>query len=396
MLSRSAAVGIVGAGAMGTGIAQVALLAGHEVLLGDASGIALEKAQRALEAALQREVEKGRLDAATAAAARARLSPILPDEKLAPYDRCAIVIEAVHEDLDTKRSLFAALEEVIAPDCVLATNTSSLSVGAIAAACRRPERVIGTHFFNPAPVMPLVEVVPALRTSGDVLTAVKDLMKSWGKTIVVASDTPGFIVNRIARPFYGEALCIVEDASADVATVDWAARELAGFKMGPFELMDFIGNDVNYAVTESIWRGTYFDARYRPSLVQKRLVEAGYLGRKTGRGFYDYAAGVEPPRPRQDRTLGEAIVQRILAMLINEAVDAVRLRIATVSDVELAMTKGVHYPKGLLAWGEELGFGRVLAELERLRAEFGSERYRPSPLLRQLAVRGRAALEELE
>lgn len=396
MLGRSAAVGIVGAGAMGTGIAQVALLAGHEVLLGDASGMALEKAQRALEAALQREVEKGRLDAAAAAAARARLSPILPDEKLAPYDRCAIVIEAVLEDLDTKRSLFAALEEVIAPDCILATNTSSLPVGAIAAACRRPERVIGTHFFNPAPVMPLVEVVPALRTSGDVLTAVKDLMKSWGKIVVVASDTPGFIVNRIARPFYGEALCIVEDGSADVATVDWAARELAGFKMGPFELMDFIGNDVNYAVTESIWRGTYFDPRYRPSLVQKRLVEAGYLGRKTGRGFYDYGAGVEPPRPRQDRALGEAIVQRILAMLINEAVDAVRLRIATVSDVELAMTKGVHYPKGLLAWGEELGFARVLAELEQLRAEFGSERYRPSPLLRQLALRGRAALEELE
>jgi 3-hydroxybutyryl-CoA dehydrogenase len=381
---------------MGTGIAQVALLAGHEVLLGDASGMALEKAQRALEAALQREVEKGRLDAATAASARARLSPILPDEKLAPYDRCAIVIEAVLEDLDTKRSLFAALEEVIAPDCVLATNTSSLSVGAIAAACRRPERVIGTHFFNPAPVMPLVEVVPALRTSGDVLTAVRELMKSWGKIVVVASDTPGFIVNRIARPYYGEALCVVEDGSADVATVDWAARELAGFKMGPFELMDFIGNDVNYAVTESIWRGTYFDARYRPSLVQKRLVEAGYLGRKTGRGFYHYGAGVEPPRPRQDRALGEAIVQRILAMLVNEAVEAVRLRIATVPDVELAMTKGVHYPKGLLAWGEELGFGQVLAELERLRSEFGSERYRPSPLLRQLALRGRAALEELE
>jgi 3-hydroxybutyryl-CoA dehydrogenase len=205
---------------------------------------------------------------------------------------------------------------------------------------------------------------------------------------VVASDTPGFIVNRIARPFYGEAIRILEEGVADVATIDWAVRELGGFRMGPFELMDFIGNDVNYAVTRSVFEGFFYDPRYRPSLTQRRLVEAGFLGRKSGRGYYDYRANGAPPAPREDRALGQRIVDRILAMLVNEAVDAVFLRVASPADIDLAMTKGVNYPKGLLAWGDELGLDWVLRSIEDLQDVYGEDRYRPSPLLKRMVADG--------
>ncbi|HEX7123700.1 MAG TPA: 3-hydroxyacyl-CoA dehydrogenase NAD-binding domain-containing protein [Gemmatimonadaceae bacterium] len=387
-LDKDTVIGVVGAGAMGTGIAQVALARGHRVLLTDAHPPAVTGACEALRAALEREAEKGRLSRDEATAAIERLTGVAPTEGLGTFAQCGLVIEAIVEQLEVKRETFRALEQVVAPDAVLATNTSSLSVASIAGACEHPERVLGLHFFNPAPVMPLVEIVGAVRTAPDVLTASRALVDGWGKITVLAADTPGFIVNRVARPFYGESLRILEDGLADAPTIDWALRELGGFRMGPFLLMDFIGHDVNYAVTESVWTALYFDARYRPSITQKRLVEAGWLGRKSGRGFYDYSPDA-PPRPAtEDRELGQRIVHRVVSMLINEAVDAVHHRIASPEAIELAMTKGVNYPRGLLAWGQELGFDAVLTEIERLREESGDERYRPSPLLRRLARSG--------
>jgi 3-hydroxybutyryl-CoA dehydrogenase len=237
--------------------------------------------------------------------------------------------------------------------------------------------------------MPLVEIVPGLATEPAITAAMKALVERWGKTTVVAKDTPGFIVNRIARPFYGESLRILEEGIADVATIDWAMRKIGGFRMGPFELMDLIGLDINYAVTRSVFEGMYFDPRYRPSLTQRKLVEAGFLGRKSGRGFYDYREGAVAPEPVQDGELGREIHLRVLAMLVNEAADAVLLNVATAHDVELAMTKGVNYPKGLLAWGDEIGLERILERLVALQNEYGEDRYRPSPLLRRMVRAGK-------
>ena len=383
-------IGVVGAGAMGGGIAQVALARGHAVVLADMQAAALDKARAGIAKAFAREVEKGRLTAADAAAASARLVTVDASQGWDAFAPCGLVIEAIIERLDVKLATFRALEAVVAPGATLATNTSSLSVASIAAACARPERVAGIHFFNPAPVMPLVEVIPGVRTDPAVLAAARAMVDGWGKVTVVAADTPGFIVNRIARPFYGEALRIADEAEADMATIDWAMRERGGFRMGPFELMDFIGHDVNYVVTESVWTAMYYDPRYRPSLTQKRLLEAGLLGRKSGRGFYDYAEGASRPEPVRDEALGDRVVRRVLAMLVNEAVDAVHLRIATPADIEVAMVRGVNYPKGLLAWGNEVGPAAILAELERLQQESGEDRYRPSRLLRRCVREGRA------
>ncbi|MEO5816441.1 MAG: 3-hydroxyacyl-CoA dehydrogenase NAD-binding domain-containing protein [Gemmatimonadaceae bacterium] len=387
------AVGVVGAGAMGSGIAQVAAAAGHRVVLGDANPAGVSKALASIGQSLARDVEKGRLDRGAADAVLANITDA-GDLSLGfeAYAACGLVIEAVIEELGVKRALFSALENVVRGDCILASNTSSLSVAAIAAGCANAARVVGIHFFNPAPVMPLVEIVPAITTSTAVLDAATRLVAAWKKTTVVASDTPGFIVNRIARPFYSESLRQLEEHIADPATIDWAMRDLAGFRMGPFELMDFIGNDVNYAVTVSVFDAFYQDSRYRPALTQRRLVDAGLLGRKSGRGYYDYRDGAEKPEPTRDAELGQAIVDRTLAMLVNSAVDAVHMHVASAADVETSMTRGVNYPKGLLAWGDEIGPPVILQRLEALRAEYGEERYRASPLLRQRVRDGRSLL----
>jgi 3-hydroxybutyryl-CoA dehydrogenase len=383
MLDPQAVIGVVGAGAMGAGIAHVALRNGHRVLLADAQEDALSRARASIEASLHREVDKGRLTSAESEGALERLVVIDPASGLSAFGEAKLVIEAIVERLDAKQSLFRALSATVAPVCVLASNTSSLSIASIGASVTHAERFLGIHFFNPAPIMPLVEIVPGVRTNEAVLRDARAFIDSWGKTTVTAADTPGFIVNRIARPFYGEAIRMLEEGVADAVTIDWALRERGGFRMGPFELMDFIGHDVNYTVTESVWTALYFDSRYRPSLTQKRLLEAGLLGRKSGRGFHDYTDGAATPAPRQDAALGDRIVHRVLSMLVNEAVDAVFLGIAAPADIEIAMQRGVNYPRGLLAWGNELGPARVLEEIDRLRAESGDERYRASQLLRQ-------------
>jgi 3-hydroxybutyryl-CoA dehydrogenase len=391
-VERGARIGVVGAGAMGTGIAQIAATSGHPVVVVDTNGAALARAASGLERAIQREIEKGRLDAPAGAAAVARVQwhDGSGPSGLDAFADCGLVVEAVVERLDIKRDLFVRLERVVAADCILATNTSSLPVAAIAAPCARPDRVIGVHFFNPAPVMALVEIIPGLGTAAEVTAHTRALVDGWRKTTVLATDTPGFIVNRIARPFYGEGLRLHDEGIADPATIDWAMRELGGFRMGPFELMDLIGHDVNFAVTRSIFEAFFYDPRYKPSITQQRLVDAGMLGRKSGRGFYDYREGAVRPQPVADRELGAQIVERILVMLINEAIDAVLWRVASPADIDVAVTKGVNYPKGLLAWGDAMGLDRVLTRLTALEQEYGEDRYRPSALLKRMVREGRS------
>ena len=232
--------------------------------------------------------------------------------------------------------------------------------------------------------MPLVEIIPSIQTADEITDEARNIIDSWKKITVLAKDTPGFIVNRIARPFYGEAIRILEEGIADVATIDWAMKELGGFRMGPFELTDYIGQDVNYVVTETVFKAFFFDPRYKPSFTQKRLVEAGRLGKKSGQGFYDYSQGAVNPKPNTDQALGTVIVNRITAMLINEAIDALLLNIASAKDIDLAMTKGVNYPRGLLTWADEKGLDVVLTQLEELYKNYCEDRYRPSPLLRKM------------
>jgi 3-hydroxybutyryl-CoA dehydrogenase len=393
-LGADAVIGVLGAGAMGAGIAQVAAAAGHRVVLADASAASVARARAGHVTSMVRDVEKGRRSREDADALLARLTYVdgADAAALEAFASCELVIEAVIEDLTVKRQLFAALEPVLAPDAVLASNTSSLSIAALAGACARGERVVGVHFFNPATVMPLVEIVPALGTDARLVRDVRALMDAWGKVTVRCADTPGFIVNRIARPFYGEALRLREEQVADCATIDWAMRELGGFRMGPFELMDFIGNDVNYAVTCSVFEAMSYDPRYRPALTQRRLVEAGWFGRKRGRGYYDYRDGAATPEPLRDEVLGRAILERILAMLVNEAVDAVHLGVASPADIELAMTRGVNYPRGLLAWGDAIGPAQVLATLDALQQDYLEDRYRASVRLRRLVREGGSLL----
>ena len=375
-------IGIIGAGAMGSGIAQVAATAGEEVMIFDTNQKSIDKSSASLSKIFNRLVEKEKYTRDQADDILGRISYI---NSMELFENCDLIIEAIIENLEIKQSVFNQLESIVSQDCILASNTSSLSIASISSACKNAGRVIGIHFFNPAPLMKLVEIIPAITTSPEVLEKTKNTIDSWKKVTVLTKDTPGFIVNRVARPFYGEALRIYEEGIADFATIDWAMKEIGGFRMGPFQLMDYIGNDINYTVTETVFTAFYYDQRYKPSFTQKRFSEAGFYGRKSGKGFYDYAENAINTEPNTDQTTGKKIFERIIAMLINEAVDAVFWNIATKEDIDLAMRFGTNYPKGLLAWADEIGINNVLKTLQDLYDTYCEDRYRPSPLLRKMA-----------
>lgn len=378
-------IGVIGAGAMGNGIAQVAAQSGHIVYVYDTKASALERAAFKLKAVLDRLVEKEKISSGEATATFERVRYV---DSLSALKNVGLVIEAIIENLSAKQSVFKLLDDLVSPSTVLASNTSSLSIASIGAGIENPERVMGIHFFNPAPLMPLVEIVPSMSTDMKLVEEIRALINSWKKVTVLTKDTPGFIVNRVARPFYSEAIKMMEEGVADMATIDWALREIGGFRMGPFELTDLIGHDVNYVVTETVWEQFYYDPRFRPSISQKRLVEGQLFGRKSGRGWYDYSEGVEKPAPTEDTALGQMIVDRIVAMLVNEAADALLLGIGTAEEIDLAMTKGVNYPKGPLAWANEIGLEAVLNRLNSLFEEYGDDRYRPCVLLKRKIAAG--------
>ncbi|MBT7243589.1 MAG: 3-hydroxybutyryl-CoA dehydrogenase [Flavobacteriaceae bacterium] len=380
-------VGIIGSGTMGSGIAQIAATAGCMVSLYDTNQMALDKAKASLEKILNRLIEKGRIDNNEKNRIQNNIKYV---DSLKELSDSNLTIEAIIENLEIKQKVFSELETYVAEDCIIASNTSSLSIASIASSLESPERCIGIHFFNPAPLMKLVEVIPAIQTSNEVIQKTVKIIKDWKKTVAVAKDTPGFIVNRVARPFYGEALRIFEEGIADFSTIDNAIKNQGGFRMGPFELMDFIGNDVNYTVTETVYNAFYQDPRYKPSFTQQRLSEAGYLGRKSGKGFYDYKVipteqGTSDEESHaNNETFQKEIFERILVMLINEAADALFWNIASAEDIDTAMTKGVNYPKGLLAWADEKGIDWCVNAMDNLYNEYHEDRYRCSPLLRKM------------
>lgn len=465
-IAKDRAIGVVGAGTMGGGIAQLAAAAGHPVMLYDAFEGAAETGKTRIAKGLEKLVARGKMTAEDVANLMGRITVVGALDDMAD---AAMVVEAIVENLDVKRELFAALEGILAPDAILGTNTSSISITSIARDLRHPERVVGMHFFNPAPVMKLVEVISGVATSLEVAATVFETAESWGKIAVHAKSTPGFIVNRVARPYYAEALRLVEEQVADAATIDACLTAGGGFRMGAFALMDLIGNDVNYTVCKSVFDAYYQEPRFRPSIVQLEMVNAGRLGRKTGRGFFDYSDGAEVPTAAtvpantdaaviDDFTLGTAttvdgvaiqptdgrraaaiaratgtptvvydhiadtgthlgiatspdvpaalvdrlvatlsargftvthlpdwpglIVMRTVAMLANEAFEAVMQGVADEAGVDAAMRFGVNYPKGPIAWARELGLNRVLSTLDAIHDLTGDPRYRASMGLR--------------
>ena len=371
---RTNIIGVIGAGTMGIGIAQIAAQSGHEVILYDGSEKVMQNARHQLTRTLNKLVEKSNMSDQDEVAVMYRIYFV---DHLQSFETCTLIIEAIVENSLIKKDVYSKLEPFISNDCILASNTSSLSISELASACKIASRFIGLHFFNPVPLMPLVEIIPALQTEQKHVETLQQLMESWSKWPVVAKDTPGFIVNRIARPYYSEAIRIYEEGFADFATIDYAMTSIYGFKMGPFTLMDFIGNDINYAVTHSVWESCFYESRYKPSFTQRNLVSANWLGKKMGKGYYDYSK--EMPLPKSDNPeLIQNIAWRILVMLINEAYDALHYKLASFEDIEAAMTKGVNYPKGLLAWGEEIGKQTCVDTMNRLYANYKEERYRVS------------------
>lgn len=500
-LSPQAIVAVVGTGAMGAGIAQVAAAAGHPVKLLDNRPGAAQKAIDGIRAQFAKLADKGKMSAEAAQAAGERLIAV---EQLAELADAALVVEAIVENLEAKQKLYRELEDIVGSDCIFGTNTSSISVTSIGSALQRPERLAGLHFFNPAPLMALVEIVSGLATDRAVADTLYATAAAWGKTPVHARSTPGFIVNRCARPYYAEALRILNEGGGDCATLDAVMREAGGFKMGPFELMDMIGHDVNFAVTRSVWNAFYNDPRFTPSLIQQELVDAGFFGRKSGRGFYDYREGAERPEPKTavaqalpekivlhghsaaaqaiaDRLyerkieyswgeasdgriaeVGDAVifvtdgrtatrlaaetgianvvvidlcldyssatriavgaaincwapavgaaigllqaagfavsrlgdipglaVMRTVAMLANEAADAVNQGVCDAAAADAAMRLGVNYPRGPLAWADAVGLAQICKVLANLASHYGEDRYRVSPLIQQHVLAGK-------
>jgi 3-hydroxybutyryl-CoA dehydrogenase len=390
------AVAVVGAGVMGAGIAQVAAEAGLTVSLFDPMEGANERAIQRIAGFLERKVEKGLLSTEEANAAVERIGSA---GTLASAAGADVVIEAVPEDLELKRALFHDLDEVVAGDAILATNTSSLSVARIASATAHPERVAGMHFFNPVPLMSLVELIPGPVTAPELVETLAGLARRLGKTPVVAADTPGFIVNRVQRALYLESFRIFEEGLASVAGIDDAMRQI-GFRMGPFELADVVGTDVNLAAGEAIFEGFHADPRYRPAQVQQRVVDAGRLGRKSGAGYYDYEAGGmrgEPWDALTHRPEGSPLLPaiepaqieaRVLATIVNEAASAVADGVASPEAIDTAMKLASNWPEGPLAWGERIGLDPVVHTLDALHLAVPDGRYRVTPLLRSLALSG--------
>ena len=373
-------IGIIGSGTMGISIAHFTSLKNHKTVVYDSSKKALTKSQEGLDKLLDKLHSKDKYSNEDINKIKSNLKFT---NKIEDLKNSELLIEAIIENLEIKKDVFSEIEKIVSKECIIASNTSSLSITALASSLNLNNRFIGLHFFNPANLMPLVEVIPAIQTSEKTIKNSQDLLREMGKVVVTAKDTPGFIVNRVARPFYGEAIRIYEEGIANYATIDWALKEFGGFKMGPFELMDFIGNDINYTVTETVFKEFYYDPRYKPSFTQKKLKEAGYYGRKSGIGFYNYQ-NEEPKEINKNRELAKKIVLRILSMLINEAADALYLNIASKEDIDLAMTKGVNYPKGLLYWADEIGIETVYKTLISLKNKYSEDRYRPSPIFQNM------------
>lgn len=382
-------IAVIGSGAMGSGIAQVAAMAGCEVILFDSFQNSISKARDTILNSLSKLSAKGKL---TDQEAKSIFGRIYFVDQLESISESQLVIEAIIEDEAEKKKLFSSIERMLPDTAIIASNTSSLSVTGLAKNLIQPDRFIGIHFFNPPVLMKLVEIIPALQTSNKVVEDITTIIQSWDKVTVLAKDTPGFIVNRIARPFYGEALRIAEEQLATPFRIDKAMKAIGGFKMGPFELMDFIGNDINEAVTRSVWTAMHFESRYKPSTMQGNMVRAGWLGRKTGKGFYKYSAtGILETGEKDDENTftsifsDQEICDRVVIMLINEAADALYYGIANREDIDQAMTLGVNYPKGLLQWADQIGIQSCVDRMDTLHHTYKEERYRCSAGLRKMA-----------
>jgi 3-hydroxybutyryl-CoA dehydrogenase len=394
-MSAARVIGVLGAGTMGAGIAQLAARSGAHTLLHDPVPEALERGTARARDGFAKEAAKGRLSAEEADAAAARLQAV---DDLAAFAPCELVIEAVPERLDLKHELYRQLSEILSEECVLATNTSSLLVTAIAAGARNPERVVGMHFFNPAPIMRLLEVVAGEQSSERALQLAHATGEAMGKTVIRAHDGPGFLVNRCNRPFGLEALRLLQERIADIETIDRIVRMEGGFRMGPFELMDLVGVDTGFEISKSFYEQSFYEPRWRPSPITARYVAAGLHGRKTGRGYYDYSSDpYRPPDPDPPEGGADAKVQpaldgvlgRILCQVINECAFALGEGVGSAQDIDTGMVLGLNYPRGPLAWADEIGLDRVLAVLDGLWEEYREERYRPAPELKRLVHTGR-------
>jgi 3-hydroxybutyryl-CoA dehydrogenase len=388
---------VIGAGTMGAGIAQLAARSGARTILHDPLPEALERGAQYARDGLGKEAAKGRLSSEEADAAAARIEPV---DDLVAFAPCELVIEAAPERLELKHEIYARVSEIVSDECVLATNTSSLLVTAIAAGATHPERVVGMHFFNPAPLMRLLEIVAGEQSSERALAVDRATGEAMGKTVIQAQDGPGFLVNRCNRPFGLEALRLLQERIADIETIDRTMRIEGGFRMGPFELSDLVGVDTGFEISKSFYEQSFGEPRWRPSPIQAKRVAAGLHGRKSGRGYYDYSRDpYRPPDPdapagsaaaeAKVRPVAGGILERILCQVINECAFALGEDIGSAQDIDTGMALGLNYPRGPLAWADEIGLDHVLAVLDGLQEEYREERYRAAPALRSLVRAGR-------